>query len=759
MAEVQNPVLPPMRRVFDSIFPRDKIKPPAQPQRFYNRGPAYEETQRQILTEHSRVVLGIGDEDFEFGEHETCGNSLFFKTYYSACPSMSSIEAPTNAIIEPRRVVKTRGELVRFMQEWQRQLGGDHVRKVFAAVLDSLISEFVNWAYAGVYEEESEIVPHLRYWVENVFARYIVQVLDAIGSTDASSRQASVSEVSHTDTQKWVEMALTRLGALRVDELFDIIVDWDETKSGIDDLKHYITNPATRTYLTSNFNNVLSTRLLHPGASTVEILQLYISIIRAFRRLDPKGVLLDRVARTIRRYLRDRDDTVKVIVTGLLSDATDANGDPLVSDSENLTELALELNRNDLDGSKDDDGELDWDNMEWMPDPIDAAPDYRKSKNTDVIGSLISLFETKDVFVKELQTTLADRLLRNKPDFDQETAVLEHLKIRFGDSALQACEVMLRDVTDSRKVDNIIRQDQGLQAQPGQPGVIPATSTEAVSDHSLHAKILSRLFWPTLPSQSYKIPAPIQAQQTRYEKGFMALKQSRKLTWLDSLGQVEVELDLADRVFQDEVLPWQAAVIYAFQTNNATDKQGPIPSISDGQPPAENTITWTIDALAQELSMSPTLVRSACIFWASKRILLQSPTDPNTYSVLETLPATDSFQNPSSSAAVRNSAAAATATQHPAQASAAAAAAATASAVAEAAEADRQAKMALYAQFVVSMLTNQGAMPLPRIAMMLGIVVPGGFPFSNEELREFLGGLCRERVLEVGHGGVYRVVN
>jgi anaphase-promoting complex subunit 2 len=748
MAEVQNPVLPPMRRAFDSIFPRDKIKPPAQPQRFYNRGPGYDERQRQVLAQYSGIILGIGNEEFEFGEHETFGDSLFFKTYYSACPSMSNIKAPYNAIVEPRHVVKTRNELFTFVEEWQRQLGGDHVRKVFAAVLDKLITEFVNWAYAGVYEEESEIIPHVRYWVENIFARYVVQVLDTLSSSEESSRHTSVSEVSHTDVQKWIEMALTRLGALRVDELFDIIVDWDETKSGIDDLKHYITNPATRTYLTSNFNNVLTTRLLHPGASTVEILQLYISIIRAFRRLDPKGVLLDRVARTIRRYLRDRDDTVKVIVTGLLSDAIDANGDPIASDSETLTELALELSHHDLDSSKDDDGELDWDNMEWMPDPIDAAPDYRKSKNTDVIGSLISLFETKDVFVKELQTTLADRLLRNKPDFDQETSVLEHLKIRFGDSALQACEVMLRDVTDSKKVDNIIRQDQGLQSQAGQPGLAPAVPAETTSNQPLHAKILSRLFWPTLPSQSYKVPVPIQAQQTRYEKGFMALKQSRKLTWLDSLGQVEVELDLADRVVREEVLPWQATVIYAFQTEDANESEGPVPGTSNGE--VAGSVTWTVESLAEELSMSSTLVRSACIFWASKRILLQSPTDPETYTVLETLPTTDS-QQPSQGPHSQSSA--------PAQASAATAAAATASAVAEAAEADRQSKMALYAQFVVSMLTNQGAMPLPRIAMMLGIVVPGGFPFSNEELREFLNGMCKERVLEVGHGGVYKVVN
>jgi anaphase-promoting complex subunit 2 len=627
------------------------------------------------------------------------------------------------------------------------------VRKTFAAVLDKLISEFVNWAYAGVYEEESEIIPHLRYWVENIFARYVEHVLDAVNSSEEPSRQTGVPEVNHTDVQKWVEMAITRLGTLRVDELFDIVVEWDETKSGIDDLKYYITNPATRTYLTSNFSNVLSTRLLHPGASTVEILQLYISIIRAFRRLDPKGVLLDRVARIIRRYLRDRDDTVKVIVSGLLSDAVDADGNPILSDSETLTELALELSRHDLDSSKDDDGELDWDNMEWQPDPIDAAPDYRKSKNTDVIGSLISLFETKDVFVKELQAALAERLLQNKPDFDQETAVLEHLKIRFGDSALQACEVMLRDVTDSKKVDSIIWQDQGLQGQNSQPGTAIALSTDTSANQPLHAKILSRLFWPSLPSQSYRIPQPIREQQSRYERGFMALKQSRKLTWLDSLGHVEVELDLTDRVFRDEVLPWQAAVIYAFQDEAPSETEHPMRGASKDNPPGG--VTRTTDSLATELAMSLILVRSACAFWVSKLILTQSLADPNTYTVLETLPAPVSEGSGStqpSGPQTQNNPSASTA------ASAAAAAIATATAVAEAAEAERKSKMALYAQFVVSMLTNQGPMPLPRIAMMLGIVVPGGFPFSNEELREFLAGMCRERVLEIGHGGVYRVV-
>jgi len=67
-------------------------------------------------------------------------------------------------------------------------------------------------------------------------------------------------------------------------------------------------------------------------------------------------------------------------------------------------------------------------------------------------------------------------------------------------------------------------------------------------------------------------------------------------------------------------------------------------------------------------------------------------------------------------------------------------------------------RMEVFWQFVVGMLTNQGAMRLERIVMMLKMVVPGGFPFGNEELREFLGGKVEEGRLEVGGGG-YRIVH
>ena len=45
-------------------------------------------------------------------------------------------------------------------------------------------------------------------------------------------------------------------------------------------------------------------RLLHPGADTKLILSQYVATIKCLRIIDPPGVLLFKVADSIRRYLR-----------------------------------------------------------------------------------------------------------------------------------------------------------------------------------------------------------------------------------------------------------------------------------------------------------------------------------------------------------------------------------------------------------------------------------------------------------------------
>ena len=518
-----------------------------------------------VTASYGRIILGIEDDDTQdsspqqaqdHSQHEADVSMVSedarkpFQINYRKCSNMTADAISAEEIEETASMAAARASLLELLRRLHATgLGGSRAQKTFASVLHDLMTRFVEWAYRGEYDGSIDAVSHIRCWVENVFSRFVVQILDIMQVSEDSPAVDQASIIGLSDVRKWQDMAVSRLGVLRVDELFDIIIDWNRSQNALDDLKHFITTPATRNYLTTNFTNVLASRLLQPGASTIEILQIYISIIKAFRTLDPKGVLLDRVARPIRKYLRERDDTVKVIVSGVMSDNSAENDEP---NPDILSELAIELKENNIDNRADDEGDLDWNNMDWVPDPIDAAPDYQKSKASDVIGTLISLFETNETFIKELQAQLADRLLdKLHHDYDHEISIIEHLKLRFGDTALQACEVMLRDVVDSRRVNTVIRHDQDMN-----------TNTP-----EFNVKILSRLFWPQLQDITYIVPPEIVALQSRYSKGYESIKQSRKLTWHDSAGHVQIELEFEDRTFSEFVAPWQAAVILQFQSD------------------------------------------------------------------------------------------------------------------------------------------------------------------------------------------------
>jgi len=747
-------------RAFTSVFP-GSTRPPRSRQQYDGDLERLTRQCREEIEKDARAALGIGNEQYTLAGVDT--RRAPFKPHFISCPSLVVVTEPSEQDRLMYLAQILRSSSVGQIPSWNRQLGITTLKKIFATVIDKCVTDFVEWAYSGTYNDE--VRHHVRFWTQHVLSEYISVFIHAT--------QHAAVDVSHIpqpisgDIQKYQQMALSRLWALRVNEMFDMILDWDQTVAGIDDLKTLISTPQARQFVAEKFTKALQTRLLHPGASTIEILQVYISTIRALRRLDPRGVLLSKVSGRVRQYLRERDDMIKVVVTGLLSDISLHPTQRTADTTDVLSELAWELHNRDPSSGKGN-SNLDWNNMDWQPDPIDAAPETtstRGHKQTDVIGSVMSLLESKDVFVKELQVTLAERLLRNKEDYDQETSVLEHLKIRFGDTALQACEVMLRDVLDSRRLDQTIRKDQGLDIT----GSMPAAEHDE-AEPALHAKILSRLFWPSLPGSTpaygeeekhFNPPLHILHQRERYEQGFEQLKQTRKLTWNDHLGAVSLELSFADgRTYTDEVLPYQAGVIYAF--NDDSDHDHHILPADRNDLAPQPVVSKSVSELSEELGLTPTLVRSACLLFVSKRILTPTPGHTDTYSVLEYLHPTDAPITAAADATThRHTAPVGSSSEQldPDTAAAAAAAAqaqseraaelAAAHAAKDAEQREKRAKMAVYQQFVTAMLTNQGAMPLPRIAMMLGMVVPGGFPYTNEELRDFLNGMVREGAIEV----------
>lgn len=91
---------------------------------------------------------------------------------------------------------------------------------------------------------------------------------------------------------------------------------------------------------------------------------------------------------------------------------------------------------------------------------------------------LISMCNTLKHFINGYSDKLGEVLLKTKDyDTDAEVRRLELLKRNFPPDAFIRCDIMLRDVDDSRRLDKSIHENK-------------------VISPSLHAIILSRQYWP-----------------------------------------------------------------------------------------------------------------------------------------------------------------------------------------------------------------------------------------------------------------------
>ncbi|KAI4722726.1 hypothetical protein E4T48_00975 [Aureobasidium sp. EXF-10727] len=624
--------------------------------------------------------------------------------------------------------------------------------------------------------QRQSVVDRLRQWIRHRF-------VPAVGLSTPN------------ELTDWENTALERLAKQRIKNLLDYVKAWPHSTGAILDLRECMHSSEVKVLIATSFTRQLSRRMLHAGVTTSELLSIYINVIMAFKTLDPRGVLLDKVAVPLRAYLRHREDTVRIIAASFLADVGEGDDHTNSSAEEICIDLAREINLSEGQALHVDHKGLDWDDMEWMPDPIDAGPDYKKSKSEDVMSFMLTLFEQAD-FIKEVQSLLGERLLSVGYDdtelekevsiesemllrvvlylLDSQIRLVELFKTRFGADRLQSCEVMLRDIQDSRRINNTLRPkddfptaqevhaaipDSGISSQAligkfntrvprtdlaghkfialiksvavaeqGSDILYPSpdlpmfeSSVNAELSAAFHTQILSSFFWPSLREDEFAVPAPIFTLQKNFEHDFERIKNLRKLHWLSALGKATVELELEDRTVKLEgVQTWQASVIYAFQDDDQDDSN---------VTPASRTV----QQLEESLQMDEVLVRNALAFWKGHQVLVED--EPDVFTVLEKLPTADK------KAAVGNSA--------PIQAD-------TVISAVKSQDAVLQDNKPMYEMFMMGMLTNGGAMDAARITMMMKMVVPGGYNFGEDETRWLLSGM-EEQGKVVASGSSYSV--
>ncbi|KAL8241741.1 hypothetical protein R6Q59_012043 [Mikania micrantha] len=581
----------------------------------------------------------------------------------------------------------------------------------------------------------TSVLESIKEWIQAVPLRFLRALLEYLGdSMSYLSPKSTKSPLASTPSSCYQKFgkpsegivrwqlrleyfAYETLQDLRIAKLFEIIVDYPDSAPAIEDLKQCLEYTGQHSKLVDSFISALKYRLLTAGASTNDILHQYVSTIKALRTIDPAGVFLEAVGEPIKEYLRGRKDTIKCIVT-MLTDGTGGNSNGPANGDSLLEELNRDEENQESNGLDDDINTEDkqtWiDVQRWEPDPVEADPlkGSRYRRKVDVLGMIVGIIGSKDQLINEYRVMLAEKLL-NKTDYDIDTEIrtLELLKIHFGESSMQKCEIMLNDLIDSKRTNTNVKATINKSSLTG-----AESRKHDASFDILDATIISSNFWPPIQDEDVKIPEHVDQLLNEYAKRFHEIKTPRKLLWKKNLGTVKLELEFEEKTLQFNVTPVHASIIMQFQDQKS----------------------WTSKNLAAAIGVPVDTLQRRINFWISKGILAESSGgDSNdcVYTLADDMAdGGKSITNNEVSVADDDAE----------------------TSVASVEDQLRQ-EMTVYEKFINAMLTNVGNMGLDRIHNSLKIfcATPPVYDKSIQQLQSFLSGLIAEEKLELRDGTYY----
>lgn len=331
---------------------------------------------------------------------------------------------------------------------------------------------------------ETAVLDGLKSWSDRVVMPWLAQLLGhGGGSSGAAARPGDDSDGGLGQLyEQWrtrLDFHLYEtLGNVRIVELFDIVAWYPDSLPALEDLQACLHRTRQHNDLIVSLKASLRKRLLIPGATTADIIEQFVSTVKALRKLEPAlpaGVSLAAVSTPIKEYLRGRKDTIRCVVTMLTEDSGDHQ--ELLREADGTVGMTTALT--DDNDSSDGEDFVDVDAVVggkdiWMPEPPEAmSSGAGREGGQDIIAMLVRIYGSTKVFVIEYRDMLAAKLLAS-PDFDmdREYRTLELLKQRFGEASLIDCEVMLKDVKNSMRVSANIGQmitKHKSQQQAGRP--------------------------------------------------------------------------------------------------------------------------------------------------------------------------------------------------------------------------------------------------------------------------------------------------
>ena len=286
------------------------------------------------------------------------------------------------------------------------------------------------------------------------------------------------------------------------------------------------------------------------------------------KTIESSGYLLEKISKPIKEYLRNRKDTMQWIVTTILSE-----------DDNNLIEdMSKAYVRNiqslDYDYMSSDDEPENWEPIRNIKE-INNTNNYNinninnnnnnetKKNKSDIISTLVNVFGSPEKFMEQYKRMLSERkVTNNKFSIENEIKNLELLKIKFGENLLNSCDVIIKDIKESKKLNS-----------------------NELKNNLIDCLIINKNYWPFLSNNKFEINninPDLDINNTKFKNflnefknSIVSFKQkftqknfSRNLNFYSNVGYVNLTLSFKNGEFNFIVTPLSAMIIKMFDEEN-----------------------------------------------------------------------------------------------------------------------------------------------------------------------------------------------
>lgn len=192
--------------------------------------------------------------------------------------------------------------------------------------------------------------------------------------------------------------------------------------------------------------------------------------------IDTSSILLEIISNPIKHYLRSRKDTLRCIINLIINEEDlslkteiENNQSTAARKKINYKNITNVTSYNLIENLSSDEDEAEAE--KWEPLALEISKNQKiniKNKFADIISTLVFIFGSPEEFVEHYKRMLAERSVSDEMSkFSIETEIknLELLKVKFGENYFQSCEVLIKDVKDSIKLNKTLQQQTELITQ------------------------------------------------------------------------------------------------------------------------------------------------------------------------------------------------------------------------------------------------------------------------------------------------------